>query len=37
MKIGSSTACSIKSKDNDTKGILNFFEFRHNIFIYAIE
>ena len=29
-------ACSIKSKENSTKGILNLLEFSHIIFIYTI-
>ena len=32
---GSGMAC-IKSKDNATKGILNFLEFSHIIFTYAM-
>ena len=34
---GSDMACSIKSKSNSTKCILNLLEFSHIIFTYAIE
>ena len=30
-------ACSIKSKDNSTKGILNLLELSHIIFIYVTD
>ena len=36
-EMGSNMACSIKSKDNSTKDILNLLAFSHIIFIYAIE
>ena len=33
----SDRSCSIKSKNNSTKGILNLLEFSHIIFTYTIE
>ena len=37
LKTVSDMACSIKSKDNLTKDILNLLEFSHILFIYAIK